>query len=163
MSRTAAVVIACVLVAGQAPAQRADDPFLARLIGSWSGEGTVLNRPAKIQMEWAWALERQFIRLTFSNEMGAAPKLQMFEGHAYYRAIGDGRYRGTWFDSSGAVRPIEARLDGDALVAEWGTAATEVGETTYRLKGPTVLEVVDRVRQKDGTWRVFGQSTVMKR
>lgn len=163
MTRTAAVLVACLLVAGGAQAQKPDDPFLARLIGAWAGDGTVLNQPAKIQLEWAWTLDRQFARLVFRNEMSAAPAMRIFEGHAYYRGSGDGGYAGTWFDSSGAIRPIKARLDGEAIVATWGTSETEVGETTYRLKGPTTLEIVDRVRQKDGTWRVFGQSTLTKR
>ena len=56
-----------------------------------------------------------------------------FEGHAYYRPIGDGRYRGMWFDNSGMFRPLDAQRDGDALVSKWGTPDTEEGETTYRL------------------------------
>ena len=60
-------------------------------------------------------------------------------------------------------RPLEARRDGDALVSKWGTPETEEGETTYRLTGRRQMEVVDRVKGKDGTWRQFGQSGLMKR
>jgi hypothetical protein len=86
-----------------------------------------------------------------------------FEGHAYYRALGNGRYRGMWFDNSGMFRPLDARADGDTLVAKWGTVETEEGETTYRLLPDGKMEVTDRVKSKDGTWRVFGQSGLMKR
>jgi hypothetical protein len=146
------VLIACL-------AQSGPDPLLSRLAGQWSGTGTVLNQPSKIEMSWSWELGGQFLRLTFRNEM---PK-SAFEGHAYYRAVGDGRYRGMWFDNSGMFRPLEARRDGDALVSQWGTPETEEGETTYRLMADGKMEVVDRVKSKDGTWRQFGQSGLMKR
>ena len=140
----------------------AADPFLSRLVGEWSGTGTVLNQPAKIQMKWSWELGDQFVRLTFKDEMGVPPKVSTFEGHAYYRAAGDGRYRGTWFDNSGMVRPLDARRDGDALVSRWGTADTEEGETTYRLLPNDAMDVIDRVKGKDGTWRVFGRSALTR-
>jgi hypothetical protein len=144
-------------------AQTADDPLLVQLAGAWSGQGMVLGMPARLEMEWTWTLNRQFLRLTFRNVMGDAPKSRVFEGHAYYRAMGGGRYRGTWFDNSGAIRPIEARAEGNAIVAEWGTPETELGETTYRLQTPDRMDVTDRVRQKDGAWRPFGQSALTRK
>jgi len=139
-------------------AQPAADPLLSRLAGPWAGTGTVLNQPAKISMSWSWELGGQFLRLTFRNEMPKAT----FEGHAYYRAAGDGRYRGMWFDNSGMFRPLQAHRDGDALVSKWGTPETEEGETTYRLLADGKMEVVDRVKGKDGTWREFGRSQIAR-
>jgi hypothetical protein len=139
--------------------QSAPDPLLARLAGHWSGTGTVLNQPSKISLDWSWELGGQFLKLTFRNDM---PKTT-FEGHAYYRPAGAGRYRGMWFDNSGMFRPLDARRDGDALIASWGTPDTEEGETTYRLLPDGTMAVTDRVKGKDGTWRVFGQSGLMKR
>lgn len=158
------LLLSLVIVAGLA--QSAQDPLLSRLAGRWSGNGTVLGQPSKIEMTWSWELGGQFLRLTFRNEM---PK-SVFEGHAYYRAVGDastslragGRYRGMWFDSAGMFRPLEARRDADALVSKWGTPETEEGETTYRLTSDSRMEVVDRVKSKDGTWREFGRSVVTK-
>ena len=138
--------------------QTGSDPLLARLAGPWSGTGTVLNQPSKISLTWTWELGGQFLRLAFRNEM---PK-SAFEGHAYYRPTGDGRYRGMWFDNSGMFRPLEAHRDGDALVSKWGTAETEEGETTYRLTSDSRMEIVDRVKSKDGTWREFGRSVVTR-
>lgn len=135
------------------------DPLLSRLAGEWTGTGTVLDQPSTIRMSWTWELGGQFLRLTFRNEMGAAPKVRVFEGHAYYRAAGDGRYRGMWFDNAGMLRPLDARRDGDALVSRWGTPDTEEGETTYRLRADGSMEVTDRVKGKDGTWRTFGTAT----
>lgn len=143
------------------------DPLLSRLAGQWSGTGTVLNQPSKIEMSWTWELGGQFMRLTFRNQMPKAT----FEGHAYYRAVGDastspeasGRYRGMWFDNSGMFRPLDATRDGDALVSKWGTPDTEEGETTYRLHPDGSMEVTDRVKGKDGTWRTFGQARYTRR
>ena len=158
------LLLSFVLMAGFA--QPGADPLLSRFAGQWSGTGTVLNQPSKIEMTWSWELGGQFLRLTFRNEM---PK-SAFEGHAYYRATGDpsttlragGRYRGVWFDNAGMIRPIEATSDGDALVSKWGTPETEEGETTYRLTSDSRMEIVDRVKSKDGTWREFGRSTVTR-
>jgi hypothetical protein len=109
-------------------------------------------------MSWAWELDGQFVRLTFRNEM---PN-RTFEGHAYYRPTADSGYRGMWFDNAGMLRPLTARRDGDALVAQWGTPQTEEGETTYRLMSDTRMDIIDRVKSKDGTWREFGRSSVNK-
>lgn len=144
-------------------AQTGADPLLSRLAGKWAGRGTVLNQPATIEMEWEWQLSGQFLKLTFKNHMGTAPKINVFEGHAYYRPVAGGGYRGMWFDNSGMFRPLDARRDGDALVSQWGTPETEQGETTYRLLADGKMEVVDRVKGKDGSWRTFGQSGLMKR
>jgi hypothetical protein len=88
--------------------------------------------------------------------------VNVFEGHAYYRPVADGQYRGMWFDNSGMLRPLEAKRDGDALVSKWGTPDTEEGETTYRLLSDSEMEVVDRVKSKDGTWREFGHSRLRR-
>lgn len=134
------------------------DPLLAHFVGAWSGTGIVLNQPATVSLTWSWELDGQFAKITFKNEM---PK-QTFEGHAYYRPTADGSYRGMWFDNSGMLRPLQARRDGDALVSKWGTPQTEEGETTYRLMSDTRMDIIDRVKSKDGTWREFGRTSVTK-
>ena len=143
--------------------QSGSDPLLSRLAGEWTGTGTVLNQPSRIHMAWTWELSGRFMRLTFRNEMGAAPKINVFEGHAYYRPGGDGQYRGMWFDNSGMFRPLEARRDGDALISRWGTPETEQGETTYRLRPDGSMEVIDRVKGKDGSWRDFGRAVYVRK
>lgn len=146
------MILVLLLLVSLAQPTSTPDPLLARLEGRWAGTGTVLNTSADVRLAWEWTLDGRFLRLTFSNQMGP----RRFEGHAYYRALGEGRYRATWFDSSGMIRPIEARQDGDALVAAWGTADTERGETTYRLLPDGGMELTDRVLGKDGQWRPFG-------
>lgn len=144
-------------------AQPGSDPFLSRLEGRWAGSGTVLGQASTIEAEWRWTLDQQFLELSFRNDMQGPSGARRFEGRAFYKASGAGRYRGFWIDNSGAIRPIDARTEGEALVAEWGTDDTERGETTYRFVDGNRLEVRDRVRQRDGTWRDFGQSVLVRR
>jgi hypothetical protein len=150
------LLLSLVLIA--ALGQTGQDQLLSRLAGQWSGTGTVLKQPSKISITWTWELNGQFLRLTFRNEM---PKT-VFEGHAYYRPTGEGRYRGMWFDNSGMFRPLDARGEGESLVSTWGTPETEEGETTYRLTSDSRMEIVDRVKSKDGTWREFGRAIVTR-
>lgn len=144
------------------PSPPAPDPLHDLFAGRWEGTGTILGQPAGVELTVERVLDGRFTRLLWVSHIGPAGKSQRFEGHAYYRAIGGGRYRATWFDSSGMVRPIDATSTADALVGLWGTAQTEEGETTYRLASTNRLEVVDRVKGKDGTWREFGRSTLTR-
>ena len=93
---------------------------------------------------------------------GIAIILVMLHHFTYYRPTADGQYRGMWFDNAGLLRPLAAMRDGDALVSKWGTPDTEEGETTYRLRADGTMEVIDRVKGKDGTWREFGRATYVK-
>jgi hypothetical protein len=110
MGKLLALFVAAVL-------QPVPDPLLARFAGQWSGEGTVLEMPASVKLTWEWTLGGQFLRLTFVNQMGPSRR---FEGHAYYRALGDGHYRGTWFDNSGMIRP--------SMPVGWTRALSRSGE-----------------------------------
>ena len=94
------------------------DPLLSRLVGQWSGTGTVLNQPSKIEMSWSAELGGQFVRLTSGTNAEVA-----FEWHAYYRSLGDAVIAVMWFETR-MFRPLEARRDGDALYRS-GHARTE--------------------------------------
>jgi hypothetical protein len=139
-----------------------DGTLTTRLLGEWRGSGTILGQASTVEMQWTRVLDQRFVRLTFTSHIGPAPKTRRFEGHAYYEALPDGRFRATWFDSAGMTRPISAEIRDQALVAAWGTPQTEEGETTYRLVSDDRMEVVDRVKGKDGTWREFGRSVLQR-
>jgi hypothetical protein len=147
-------------------AQSAPDSPLNRFQGSWEGPGKAFGMDARLRMKWEWVLGNKFVRLNIINEMrNASGKSQVFEGHAYYAPAvkGDGSgFEARWFDSRGVSFPIKANMEGDALVALWGTPEQEQGRSTYRLIEPGKLEVVDSVKQKDGTWREFGRFVVSK-
>ncbi len=94
------------------------DPFFARLQGEWRGEGTAFGTTARVQQQWTWQLGGKFFRLSLRYETKSKDgTTQVFEGHGYYQAKGGGKYLGRWFDSQGNDYPINAQLEGDALVA----------------------------------------------
>ncbi len=149
------------LIPSQATSQ--NNQFLSRLDGSWQGDGKAFGMAANLQIKWEWVLNKKFLRLTLRNEMSTASgQKQTFEGQAYYQAAAGDKYEAHWFDSRGVTFPIKAHVEGDALVAMWGSPDKEEGKSTYRLIDDSTLEVVDTVKQKDGTWREFGRATLKR-
>lgn len=140
-----------------------EDQFLQRLQGNWEGDGTALGGAARLYIKWEWVLDNKFLRLHLKSEMTAANGAKrVFEGQAYYRSAGVDKYVAHWFDSRGVAFPIKAQLDGNTLVAWWGSAETEQGKSTYQLIDETTMEVVDSVKQKDGTIREFGRAKLKR-
>jgi len=139
------------------------DNFLKRLQGDWEGDGTAMGGAAHLRIKWEWVLDNKFLRLTLKSDMTAANGARrVFEGQAYYRSSGVDKYLAHWFDSRGVTFPIRAELDGNTLVASWGSAETEEGKSTYQLIDETTMEVVDLVKQKDGTFREFGRAKLKR-
>jgi len=139
------------------------ETFLQRLEGTWQGSGKTMGMPARLRLSWEWVWKNKFLRLTIRNEMTAPNgQTQLFEGLAYYQHLSDGKYEATWFDSRGMTFPIKATAEGNALVAFWGSPDKEQGKAIYRILEPGKLEVIDAVRQKDGTWKEFGRFVVLK-
>lgn len=145
-------------------AQSTTEPLTNRFSGSWHGEGKAFGMTARLDMKWEQVLGNRFVRLSLRNEMQRANgQKQVFEGHAYYQPVGaatDGKYEARWFDSRGVSFHIKAQTEGDTLVAFWGSPETEQGKSVYQVIGPDKMEVIDSVRQKDGTWREFGRFIV---
>lgn len=159
-ARALASFIVLLLVVVEASAQ--SESFLSRLQGSWQGEGTTLGMSSRLQIKWEWVLESKFLRLSLRNEMSTrSDQTQIFEGQALYRATGTNKYEAHWFDSRGLTFPIKASVGNDTLVALW-TETSEEGRSSYRLIDARTMEVIDSVKQKDGTWREFSK-VIMKR
>ena len=134
-----------------------NENIFKRLHGSWSGEGKTLEMPANLRMSWEWVLGEKFLRLSLKNEMRpASGNAQLFEGHAYYQPS-EAKCEGTWFDSRGMSFPIKCTVEGQALTAMWGATGQENGKSIYKFLAGGKLEVVDSVKQKDGTWKEFGR------
>lgn len=141
-----------------------NDKFLGRLHGDWEGEGKAFGGAARLQIKWEWVLDNKFLRLTMRSEISAPNRpRQIFEGQAYYRSNGVDKYVAHWFDSRGVSFPIKAQLEGNTLIAWWGSPETEEGKSTYQLIDESTMEVVDSVKQKDGTFREFGRVTVKRK
>lgn len=147
-------------------AQSQAGPPLERFHGTWQGDGKAFGMTARVQLRWEPVLSNKFVRLSLRNEISRpGGQTQVFEGHAYYQPTGQTSatsYDARWFDSRGLSFPIRANLEGDSLVALWGSPETEEGKSTYRLIAPEKLEVVDSVKQKDGTWKEFGRFVVTR-
>ena len=155
-NRIARLSLALLLLVPGAAYPQSDSVF-KRLHGSWSGEGKTLEMPATLRMTWEWVLGEKFLRLSLKNEMKAASgQVQLFEGHAYYQPS-ESKCEGTWFDSRGISFPIKCSVEGQTVTALWGATGQENGKSIYRLLADGKLEVVDSVKQKDGSWKEFGR------
>lgn len=145
----------------QAAAQT--DKFLNSLKGDWQGEGKAFGGAAHLRLKWEWVLDNKFLRLTLRNEISAPNGAkQIFEGQAYYRSAGVDKYQAHWFDSRGTTFPIRALLEDNTLTAWWGSPETEEGKSTYQLIDEATMQVVDSVKQKDGTFREFARVTLKR-
>ena len=151
-------IVLLLLVPFQATSQ--SNQLLSRLEGSWQGDGKTLGMAANMQLKWEWVLNKKFLRLSLKNEMSTPNgQKQVFEGEAYYHASAAEAH---WFDSRGMMFPIKAQIEGDMLISMWGSPDKEEGKSTYRIIDANTLEVIDTVKQKDGTWREFGRATLKR-
>ncbi len=142
----------------KSPTTKTTNDFLKSFLGTWKGAGKVMGLESKIDLVWETVLDGKFVKISSRIEMKKKDGgTQIFEGVAYYKAIDEQKYQGNWFDSGGDALPIDARIEGNALNALWGTEETKLGRTIYRLVDEKNMEVVDSIRLKDGTWREFGR------
>lgn len=159
----APLFVLILLSALASPAQGPSAGRIESLVGAWKGEGKLLGMASRAEMKWEPVLSGRFTRLTYRAEMRTPDgSTQVFEGHGYYRSLGDGKYAGAWFDSQGDHHPIAAVFQGGALTATWGTEASKLGRTTYQMVGANRLEVIDEIRAKDGAWQQFGRATLSR-
>lgn len=160
-ARIVSLLLLVLLLAPDVSAQH--DKFLPSLQGEWEGEGKAFGGAARLRLKWEWVLDKKFLRLNLRNEIsGADGAKQIFEGHAYYRSAGVDKYLAHWFDSRGTTFPIRAQLEGNTLTAWWGSPETEEGKSSYQMIDETTMEVVDSVKQKDGSFREFARVTVRR-
>ncbi len=151
-------------ISGSARTVNHTDSNLNRLQGVWKGEGTAFGGKATVEQKWEWVLGGKFFKLSLKYETrGADGRSQTFEGHAYYKVKGEGKYEGQWFDLQGNQYPINATLDGDALSALWGIPGRVEGRSTYRLlESGKRLEATDAIKQKDGAWSEFSRFNLQR-
>jgi hypothetical protein len=133
-----------------APAQT---PAVDRLVGRWSGAGTVNGQTVRAEAQFERVLQGRFTRLQYRF---VAPNQTTFEGHGYYTCAGTS-CRGQWFDSQGSLHVLSGTLTENALTAEWGDGTTPRGRTEYKLTSATTLTVTDWIRTTAGEWREFGR------
>lgn len=129
-----------------------------RLEGSWTGSGSLFDRPAAFRMEWRLDWEGRVAALRFDNAFLAEDgrRTPVLEAAAYYLTASNGGGRGMWIDSRGEILALRYTADGTALTVHW--EGSERGRTAYRLVEKDLLEVRDYVRAGE-EWRSFGQAT----
>ncbi|MGQ0659354.1 hypothetical protein [Sphingosinicella sp.] len=158
----AAALLLAAPAAAQPPspsAQTQATDSLAWLVGRWEGIGTMFLENSLARLEVRPVLGGRFLELSYRAGGFLGDR---FEGRAFYRSVGDGRWQATWFDSRGASFPIAATLSARTLTAEWGSAETERGRTVYSLAAGGRLEIVDSVRQPDGSYREFANHSLSR-
>jgi len=153
------ILILVLLLISSANALSPADPFLDRLQGDWTGQGTAFGLTAQVQTKWESVLDGKFVRLSLSYTTKTLSGVeQTFAGHGYYQAKGEGVYEGYWFDTQGNQYPIKAKLEGDSLTALWGIPGKVEGKSVYSLTDSGKLFAVnDSLKQKDGSWKDFSR------
>lgn len=162
MTRTIAA-FALVLAFFATPASALDcpAPYLCALNGSWAADGTSFGKPARVTMRWESVLGGKFARIDYRIET-KGEGAQVFEGTGLYRPLKDGAYDGTWFDSQGAMHPLQAVFTGAKLTTHWGVPGKTYGRTTYAVIDDEHVEVVDEIQNKQGAWKEFARNTLTK-
>lgn len=129
--------------------------FFDRIVGEWHGEGQLFGQPAEFQMIWAWELDRNFVRLTYSIH-GATE----MEAIGHYRIVESEPLDGIWLDTRGEFVQLSPTLTGAGLETIW-RSPTEKGRTTYEFTAMDSLEVRDYYH--DGTdWQLFGTARYLR-
>ncbi len=142
--------------------ESAASAFFGKLAGDWQGGGEVNQMAADMRMTWEPVLDGRFLRLTMDNRMtGAEGKAWHFKAQSYYRIEQDGTITGNWFDSRGITLPLAGGVEQDSMTIQWGTDAIERGRSHYRLSAEG-LEVTDEVFTKEGEWRTFGRTRLLR-
>lgn len=155
-----AAALLLALASAPAPAGRDAPPAVAEtaglewLAGRWQGEGQRRGETVETRLEARFVLGGRFLELSFAS--GG------FEGRAFYRPSGAGRWQGQWFDSRGVTMPLAAAAGGRSLTAEWGGEGTERGRTVYRLRADGRLEIGDSVAGADGRYRPFASHLLQR-
>lgn len=158
-----AVCAAILLAVSASGAAAASAETFAPLIGAWRAEGTSFGKPAKSRMVWRSVLDGKAVQIDYEITLTLAPGEQRFAGAGHFVATDASSYRGYWVDTGPELFPIEGTIGGGAFTSIWGVAGQKRGKTVYRVIGPTQVEVIDWLEQKDGSWREFNRATFTRR
>ncbi len=134
--------------------------ILNSFLGSWEGNGTLMNNEANFEMKWEQVLNNEFFKLTFRNSIPSASF--SMDAQAYYKETENGTISGYWFDSRGISFPLEGNLSDTTLTIYWGTEEIEEGRTEYTLFDSETIKVSDFVL-RNGEYALFGTATYQRK
>ena len=127
----------------------------AALAGAWSGNGTLMGRPAGFEMEWR-IQDGGFVELNFRNGFvdASGTVTPVLEARAIYRPSGSTAV-GVWIDTRPQRIQLESEISESVVITNW-TAPTERGRTEYRVEdgGVTVRDYVE----VEGEMRLFAEA-----
>lgn len=152
-----ALLTSLALVCANAPASAAEAELeIADLQGTWVSEDVALGEPAHSTMEWSNALSPAIFELRYAiAHFDAGERQAIFEGRAIYKSLDDEKFAAVWVDSQGDFLPIEAKIDGRTLIANWGNeTSSKRGRTEYTLGVDGALMVRDFI-WRDEQWVQF--------
>jgi len=156
--RGATVLVLMALAAAVPASARSERPIFETLEGDWEAAGMAFRQPATSFMRWERVLGGKFWRLNYRIDF-ANPETSDFEGVGYYKpaASGEGRYVGTWADSTGDLHALDVTDDGSTLTTLWGVPGEKYGRSVYALTADGGVLVTDEI-QRDGQWRQFNST-----
>ena len=135
-----------------------ESAFQGKILGKWSGTGSLFGKDASFSMTWEAPLGAHFLSLKFHNSYTASPGVdRSMDAQAYYN-LQTGR--GYWFDSRGQELPLQFEIKGDTMLVFWGSEETEKGKTLYTV-GPSGAEVRDFV-YRGQEYAPFGTASYQK-
>ncbi len=96
-------------------APSAEVTFLDRFVGAWRGTGIQDGKPIRDEMQFAWALNRRFLRFTYKALAGDG---YLGEGYVWYNPS---LKRYEWWEFNNGTWPVREHRgtrDADSLVME---------------------------------------------
>jgi hypothetical protein len=139
-------------------------PSVEFMTGEWAGAGTIFGRASRVGLTVKRALGGKAVTLNYRVEAAAqgAQAAFSFAGHAIYRIASKGRWEGRWLDSGGAFRDLSAEIAPGRMNVTWGSAATEIGRTSYALEDG-VLILTDQVLRASGQFETFATARLTRK
>ena len=159
-----ALIVSLLLFATACASARAEstDTFQS-LAGEWHGQGQFQGAPSEVSARFAplfdggaWSLD---IDIRFSPPGRAAMRFQGRGGYVLREGVPVG---GTWVDSFANAYEITPRLEGGALVVDWGEEGVS-GRSVYRALPTGGLRIEDMIQAQDGQWRTFATAELQRR
>ena len=129
------------------------DPAPSALMGEWSAECDAWGATATCTLDWSAGLHADLMTVAYQIR-NAETDAMIFQGRGVYDVSDPDRPSGYWSDSGGAIHPLAARWEDDALTTHWGVAGGVLGRTRYALEADGTLQVTDWQLREDG-WAQF--------
>ncbi len=135
-------LIALPLLVSQPAFAKSETSSPADLIGRWVVDCDAWGAAGRCTIDWAEGLHASHMTIHY-RIANAATDSTIFEGTGTYRQTGEASLDGYWSDSQGAIHPLSASWDNNALTTHWGIAGETVGRTRYSLNEDGSLTVTD--------------------